>query len=76
MEGDWREALKEKVEEIRQRDPEFRYEIHDLMTVLPVQTNRTSVALASVTVTNTATDSDIPLNILSYQLVSGPTNAC
>jgi hypothetical protein len=48
--------------------------------VLPVQTNRTVAELTLLTVTNTATDSDIPANTLAYALTvsnaSGPvTNA-
>jgi hypothetical protein len=43
--------------------------------VLPAQTNRTIVGLASLVVTNTATDTDLPVNPLSYTLQVGPTNA-
>jgi hypothetical protein len=43
--------------------------------VLRAQTNRTIVGLTSITVTNTATDPDIPTNSLSYALISGPANA-
>jgi hypothetical protein len=43
--------------------------------VLPAQTNRTITGLTSIIVTNTASDSDIPTNTLSYVLVAGPTNA-
>ncbi len=43
--------------------------------LLPVQTNVTIVALTTLIVTNTASDSDIPTNILTYALVTGPTNA-
>ncbi len=43
--------------------------------VLPAQTNRTTVGLASLTVTNTATDTDIPVNPLAYALSVAPTNA-
>ncbi len=42
---------------------------------LPVQTNRTIVALTPLTVTNSASDADIPVNTISYALVTGPTNA-
>jgi hypothetical protein len=43
--------------------------------VLPAQTDRTIVGLTSVTVTNTATDTDLPTNSLSYALITGPPNA-
>jgi hypothetical protein len=43
--------------------------------VLPVQTNITVVGLTTVVVTNTATDSDLPVNPLTYALVNAPTNA-
>src|SRR5580765_2710572 len=42
--------------------------------VLPVQTNRTIPPLASMVVTNTATDSDNPPNPLTYSL-TGPAGA-
>jgi hypothetical protein len=42
---------------------------------LPVQTTETVNELAALTVTNTATDSDIPASALTYQLVSPPTGA-
>jgi hypothetical protein len=42
---------------------------------LPLQTNRLIVGLSSITVTNTATDSDLPINAISYELLSAPTNA-
>jgi len=42
--------------------------------VLPVQTNYTIAELTALTVTNTATDSDLPPNNLTYLLV-GPGNA-
>jgi hypothetical protein len=42
---------------------------------LPVQTNRTINVLTTLMVTNTATDSDIPANALTYVLVLAPTNA-
>ena len=47
----------------------------NLPPVLPVQTNRTIIGLASLIVTNTATDSDIPTNTLTYSLLTAPTNA-
>jgi len=43
--------------------------------VLPVQTNRTINELTLLVVTNTATDSDIPVNTLTYQLVNPPAGA-
>jgi hypothetical protein len=43
--------------------------------VLPAQANRTIAGLTPLIVTNTATDTDIPANALSYLLLSGPTNA-
>ncbi len=41
---------------------------------LPVQSNRTLVGTQSLTVTNTASDSDIPVNPLGYVL-TGPTGS-
>jgi hypothetical protein len=43
--------------------------------VLPPQPNRTIRGLASLIVTNTASDSDIPTNNLTYALTAGPANA-
>jgi hypothetical protein len=43
--------------------------------VLPAQTNRTINELTLLVVTNTATDSDIPANTLTYQLVNPPAGA-
>src|SRR5207248_3103812 len=43
--------------------------------VLPVQTNRTIAELTTLVVTNTASDGDLPANVLSYRLQAGPTNA-
>jgi hypothetical protein len=43
--------------------------------VLPAQTNRTLVGLQTLTVTNTATDADIPANPLGYQLTVAPAGA-
>jgi hypothetical protein len=43
--------------------------------VLPVQTNCVLVGQQAMTVTNTATDSDIPANTLTYQLVAPPAGA-
>ncbi len=43
-------------------------------TNVPSQTNYTISALATLVVTNTALDSDLPVNPLTYQLF-GPTNA-
>jgi hypothetical protein len=42
---------------------------------LPSQPNRTITALSTLTVTNTATDPDIPQNVLSYSLLSPPSGA-
>jgi hypothetical protein len=43
--------------------------------VLTVPTNQVMAELTTLTVTNVATDSDIPANILTFQLLAGPTNA-
>ena len=43
--------------------------------VLPNQINRTIDVLTTLIVTNTATDSDIPANTLTYALVTAPTSA-
>ncbi|MFZ0828469.1 MAG: hypothetical protein WAO02_13700, partial [Verrucomicrobiia bacterium] len=43
--------------------------------VLPFQANRTIDVLTTLVVTNTATDGDIPANVLAYVLVNAPTNA-
>jgi hypothetical protein len=43
--------------------------------VLPVLANRTINELATLTVTNTATDSDLPVNPLTYTLVNPPLGA-
>ena len=43
--------------------------------VLPGQTNRTINELTLLTVTNTASDADLPAQTLTYLLLSGPTNA-
>jgi hypothetical protein len=43
--------------------------------VLPTQTNLTLVGLASLVVTNTATNADIHAVSLNYQLMIAPTNA-
>jgi hypothetical protein len=55
----------------------FSVVVNDLNSapVLPDQTNRTIAGLASLLVTNTATESDIHSLNLSYTLLSGPTNA-
>ena len=60
----------------------FTVEVYEVNTapVLPVQTNFTIAKLTLLTVTNTATDSDLPANTLSYTLsvtsAAGPvTNA-
>src|SRR5205814_1222685 len=43
--------------------------------ILSVQTNRTINELTLLTVTNTATDSDLPANIISYALINAPSGA-
>ena len=43
--------------------------------VLPAQSNRTIAAQTTLLVTNTATDTDIPAQVLTYQLVSAPAGA-
>ena len=43
--------------------------------VLGAQTNRTVAELTFLTVTNKATDGDIPANTLSYQLINPPAGA-
>jgi large repetitive protein len=43
--------------------------------VLPPQTNRTIIGLAALTVTNTATDPDLPTNSLTYNLTPALANA-
>src|SRR5262249_33171869 len=43
--------------------------------ILPAQPNATIAAQTTLTVVNTATDSDIPTNTLTYTLLSAPTNA-
>jgi hypothetical protein len=43
--------------------------------ILPSQTNRTIIGLASLIITNTATDADLPVNSLTYILAAGPANA-
>jgi hypothetical protein len=47
-------------------------EVNSAPTFLVAQTNRTLVGLQSLTVTNTASDSDIPINPLGYQLTGSP----
>jgi hypothetical protein len=42
---------------------------------LPVQPNQTLFYPGTLTVTNTASDSDLPANILSYSFLSAPTGA-
>lgn len=41
--------------------------------ILPAQTNRTIVELALVTITNAATDADLPPNVLTYSLLTAPS---
>ena len=43
--------------------------------VLTAQTNRTVAELTLLTVTNAASDADLPANTLSYQLISPPAGA-
>ena len=43
--------------------------------VFAVQTNRTVGELTQLVVTNTATDSEVPANVLSYILLTNPANA-
>ena len=43
--------------------------------MLPAQTNRTTIGLATVLVTNNAIDNDIPALLLTYLLAQGPPNA-
>jgi VCBS repeat-containing protein len=43
--------------------------------VLPAQTNRTVAELATLTVTNAATDLDLPPDVLSYSLLNAPEGA-
>jgi hypothetical protein len=47
----------------------------NLAPTLPAQGNRTINELTSLSVTNTATDSDLPANTFTYLLVSSPTGA-
>src|SRR5262249_12537896 len=42
---------------------------------LPNQTNRTIAELTALTVTNTASDTDVPANVLSYALQNPPGGA-
>ena len=43
--------------------------------LLPQQSGRVATAGATMLVTNTATDADIPTNLLAYQLVDAPSGA-
>src|SRR5205085_596482 len=43
--------------------------------VLPVQPDQMIAELTQLIVTNTATDSDLPANVLTYSLLAAPTNA-
>jgi hypothetical protein len=47
----------------------------NLAPVLPTQTDRTVSELILLTVTNTATDADLPANVLTYSLENPPTGA-
>ncbi len=42
---------------------------------LPVQADRTNAELTQLVVTNTATDTDLPANVLTYVLLTNPPNA-
>jgi hypothetical protein len=55
----------------------FTVTVNEINTppVLAIQTNRTIFGQATLIVTNTATDSDIPINTLSYSLLTAPANA-
>jgi VCBS repeat-containing protein len=55
----------------------FTVFVHEVNSapVLPLQTNRTIVGTSPLNVTNTATDSDIPVNTLTYQLLNPPAGA-
>jgi hypothetical protein len=55
----------------------FRVVVNEINTapVLPPQTNQTLLGTATLVVTNTAVDSDIPANPLSYALLIAPGNA-
>jgi hypothetical protein len=43
--------------------------------ILPAQSNLTITGMTALTVTNTASDSDLPVNGVTYSLLEGPTNA-
>jgi hypothetical protein len=47
----------------------------NLPPVLPAQSNFTSVGFATIVVTNTATDPNVPATALNYSLLDGPSNA-
>ena len=47
----------------------------NIAPVLPLQTNRTIAELTQLVVTNTATDTNIPANTLTYSLLTNPPNA-
>ena len=47
----------------------------NIAPVLPAQSNRTVNELTLLTVTNRATDADVPANMLSYQLLNAPAGA-
>jgi len=55
----------------------FRVTVNEINVapVMPGQTNRTINELTLLTVTNTATDSDLPANPLTYSLVNQPSGA-
>ena len=43
--------------------------------VLPGQADRTNAELTQLVVTNTATDTDLPANVLTYVFLANPTGA-
>jgi hypothetical protein len=47
----------------------------NLPPALTVPTNQVIAELSTLTVTNVATDADMPTNLLTFQLLAGPTNA-
>lgn len=55
----------------------FEIVVHEVNVapVLPGQTNRVIDELTFLTVTNTATDADLPMNGLTYMLLEAPANA-
>jgi hypothetical protein len=43
--------------------------------VLPIQTTQTVVGMQTLVITNSASDPDVPANLLTYTLLAAPTNA-